>query len=119
MTYAHCNSRALAIAEQTSGVGQVASVREIQDGAGLYERFNHSSPSQVIKVRHARLMPPVVMHLGELAGLIYRSDKGQPRTLRTYIHFMEDPPKLVSDVLGTQLYIVGGSYRVSPQGIEG
>lgn len=119
MTCDRCNSRALAIVEQGMGFGQVASVREIQDGAGLYEKFNQSSPSQVIKVRHSRLMPPVVVHLGELAGLIYRSDKGQPRTLRTYIHFMENPPRLVSDALGTQLYIVGGSYRVSPQGIEG
>ncbi len=119
MTCDRCNSHAVAIAEPAAGIDQVASVSEIQDGAGLYGRFNHSSPSQVIKVRHSRVMPPVVVQLGELVGLIYRSDKGQPRAPRTYIHFMENPPRLVSDARGTQLYIVGGSYLVSAQGIEG
>jgi hypothetical protein len=32
---------------------------------------------------------------------------------------MEDPPRLVSNIDGTQLYIVGGSYQVTPRGIEG
>ena len=65
------------------------------------------------------MIPPVVVELGELVGLIYRSDKGQPGQPLTYIHQMEDPPRLVSNIEGTQLYIVGGSYRVTPQGIEG
>jgi hypothetical protein len=59
------------------------------------------------------------VELGQLAGLIYRSDKGQPGLPRTYIHFMQDPPWLVSNIEGTQLYIVGGSYRVTRRGIEG
>jgi hypothetical protein len=70
------------------------------------------------RVTHARLMPPVVLEIGRLAGLVYRSSKwvGRPRT---YIHFMNDPPRLVSDVTGRRLFIVGGSYRVTPRGIEG
>jgi hypothetical protein len=32
---------------------------------------------------------------------------------------MEDRPRLVSNVAGTQLYVVGGSYRVTRRGIEG
>ena len=71
------------------------------------------------RIRHARLMPAVVVNLGDLVGLIYRSDKRQAGKPRTYIHFMDDPPRLVSDVAGTQLYVVGGSYRVSARGIEG
>ena len=69
-------------------------------------------------VAHARLMPPVVLEIGRLAGLVYRSSKwvGRPRT---YIHYMDDPPRLVSDVTGRRLFIVGGSYRVTPRGIEG
>ena len=74
---------------------------------------------RVMKVRHSRVMPPVVVQLGELVGLIYRSDREQPRRPRTYIHFMEDPPCLVSNTQGTQLYLVGGSYRVTVRGIEG
>jgi hypothetical protein len=65
-------------------------------------------------------MPPIVVDLGELVGVMYRSDKGRPAGHpRTYIHRMEDPPRLVSNMEGTQLYIVGGSYRVTPRGIEG
>jgi hypothetical protein len=60
-----------------------------------------------------------VVELGELVGLVYRSDKGQRGEPRNYIHFMQDPPRLVSNVEGTQLYIVGGSYRVTRRGIEG
>jgi hypothetical protein len=70
------------------------------------------------RVSHARVMPPVVLEIGRLAGLVYRSSKwvGRPRT---YIHFMDDPPRLVSDVTGRRLFIVGGSYRVTARGIEG
>jgi hypothetical protein len=92
---------------------------DFQQGAALYHAFNGFAPSRVVKVGHSRMMPPVVVELGELVGLIYRSDKRQPGRPLTYIHRMEDPPRLVSNIEGTQLYIVGGSYRVTPQGIEG
>jgi hypothetical protein len=63
-------------------------------------------------------MPPVVVHLGDLVGLIYRSDKWQQGRPRTYIHRLEAPPALVSNVAGTQLYLVGGRYRITARGIE-
>jgi hypothetical protein len=59
------------------------------------------------------------VELGHLVGLIYRSDKGRQGLPQAYIHFMQDPPHLVSNPEGTQLYIVGGSYRVTRRGIEG
>jgi hypothetical protein len=91
----------------------------MQAGAQLYRRFNRFPPGRYERVPHSRLMPPVAVELGELAGIIYRSHKWQPGQLRTYIHFMEDPPRLVSNVEGNQLYLVGGSYRVTKRGIEG
>jgi hypothetical protein len=92
----------------------------LAQGAALYGRFNRFPPSAVSKVRHPRLMPPVVVEIGALAGLIYRSNKGEPgQPSRAYIHIMKDPPRLVSNVEGTRLFIVGGSYRVSRRGIEG
>jgi len=100
-------------------VRQVIDVRGMRQGIGLYWTFNRFGPSQVVKVRHPRLIPPVVVELGELVGLIYRSEKGQAGRPRTYIHFMEDPPCLASNTEGTQLYIVGGNYRVTAMGIEG
>ena len=92
----------------------------LAEAASLYRRFNRFGASRVVKVKHPRVMPPVVVELGPLAGLIYRSNKGEPgQKPRTYIHIMEQPPRLVSNVEGTQLYIVGGNYRVSRRGVEG
>ncbi len=93
--------------------------RELLQGMDLYEIYNGFVPSRVMRIPHRRLTPPVVVELGELVGVIYRSDKGQRSWPHTYIHVMEDPPRLVSNVDGTQLYIVGGSYRVTGRGIEG
>lgn len=90
----------------------------VRSAATLYRQFSRMPARSIERVAHARLMPPVVLELGRLAGLVYRSSKwvGRPRT---YIHFMDDPPRLVSDATGRRLFIVGGSYRVTPRGIEG
>lgn len=93
--------------------------QSIHQGKTLYRQFNHVEASQSITVKHSRLIPSVVVDLGELVGVIYRSDKGQPGQPQAYIHFMQAPPRLVSNVEGTQLYIVGGSYRITAKGIEG
>jgi hypothetical protein len=93
--------------------------QHVEQGKQLYQTFNHFEASQTVTVKQSRLIPPVVVDLGELVGVIYRSDKGQPGQPQAYIHFMQDPPHLVSNVEGTQLYIVGGSYRVTQKGIEG
>jgi hypothetical protein len=93
--------------------------QDVHQGRTLYREFNHFEASRSIKVKHSRLIPPVVVDLGELVGIIYRSDKGQPGQPQAYIHFMQDPPRLVSDIEGTQLYIVGGSYQITRQGIKG
>jgi hypothetical protein len=102
-------------------------VREVHDvdtpsldeGIDLYQVFNRFQPARVLKVRHARVMPPVVVELGSLVGLMYRSDKWQPGRPRTFVHFMDEPPRLVSNTAGTQLYVIGGRYRVTKRGIEG
>jgi transglutaminase-like putative cysteine protease len=88
-------------------------------GTQLYRRFNRFPPARVARLRHPRVMPPVVVELGKLTGLMYRSDKWQRGRPRTFIHFMDDPPRLVTDPAGTQLYVVGGRYRVTARGIEG
>ena len=91
----------------------------IQQGESLYQQFNQFEASHIVRIKYPRLIPPVVVELGELVGLIYRSDKWQPGQPRSYIHLMQDPPHLVSNVEGTQLYILGGSYRITEHGIEG
>lgn len=55
--------------------------------------------------------------LGALRAVIYTKDGSPCR--RTYIHFMEDPPRLMCSADGRQLYVRGGNYRVTHRGIEG
>ena len=58
-----------------------------------------------------------LVDLGALRGVIYTRDHGGIK--RTYIHFMDDPPRLACDPDGRQLYVLGGSYRITRRGIEG
>jgi hypothetical protein len=90
----------------------------LDDASVLYRRFTRLPVRSVQRVSHHRIVPPVVVELGRLVAVMYRSDKwvGHPRT---YIHYMEDPPRLVSDVAGRQLFVIGGNYRVTARGIEG
>ena len=90
-----------------------------QTAQALFERFHSFSPPNMLRRQCPRLMPKILVNLGELRGLIYRSDKEQCGRPRTFIHFMETPPLLASDPEGKQLYIVGGNYRVTSRGIEG
>ena len=85
----------------------------------LFERFHSFAPPKTLRRRCSRLLPRVLVNLGELRGLIYSSDKEQCGRPRTFIHFMETPPLLASDPKGKQLYIIGGNYRVTSRGIEG
>lgn len=85
----------------------------------LFERFHSFAPPRILRQHCRRVVPKVLVNLGELKGLIYSSDKEQCGRPRTFIHFMESPPLLASDVRGRQLYIVGGNYRVTSRGIEG
>ena len=85
----------------------------------LFEQFHSFAPPKTLRRKCPRLLPKVLVNLGELRGLIYRSDKEQCGRPRTFIHFMETPPLLASDPAGKQLYIVGGNYRITSRGIEG
>jgi hypothetical protein len=91
----------------------------LQQGRALFRRFHCFPDSGIIRRRCQRLIPKVLVKVGRLRGLIYSSDRGHPQCDRSYIHFMDDPPLLVCDPQGEQLYIVGGNYRVTHRGIEG
>jgi hypothetical protein len=101
-------------------VNHRASSRQTLEGAQTLFRIHHRFPARaVIRLPCRRIIPKVLVQLGSLRGLIYSSDKGNRGCPKTYIHFMERPPKLACDPNGTQLYILGGRYRVTPRGIEG
>jgi len=91
----------------------------IQAAEKRFRLFHCFGPAQVVRAPCRRVIPKVLVHLGYLRGLIYSSDKQTPKQSRTYIHFMETPARLACNPEGTQLYIVGGRYRVTPRGIEG
>lgn len=104
---------------RTSSIARSMIRRSSRPAAHLYQAF-HGRPADGVVIRRVpRIVPPVVVHLGTLRGLIYRSDKWTPGRAHNFIHYMEDPPLLASNPQGTQLYILGGSYRVTPRGIEG
>jgi hypothetical protein len=85
----------------------------------LFQQFHCFPPQRLIRLPQERTIPKVLMHVGELRGLIYRSDRGQRGQPRTFVHFFQNPPLLASHPAGHQLYILGGNYRVTPRGIEG
>ena len=83
-----------------------------------YQPYRRFSWRKLWVARDPRVIPPAVIHVGHLVGLIYRADRGTGRP-HAYIHLMQHPPHLVVNPEGDQLYIVGGNYRVTSRGIEG
>ena len=100
-------------------VCSVDKASELRRAEKLYERFHRFPARSLIRARSLHTVPRMLVDLGELRALVYRSDRGRPGRAQTYIHFMEMPPRLACDARGTQLYIVGGRYRVTERGIEG
>jgi len=91
----------------------------LRDACSLYEKFHRFAPDLVARSSCRRTIPEVLVKIGKLRGLIYSSDKGDRGCPKSYIHFMEQEPLLACDAKGTQLYILGGNYRVTRRGIEG
>lgn len=92
---------------------------DLAEARRLFERFTAAPAERAEVVSASRVIPPVVVGLGELVGLIYRSDKWEPGVPKTYVHFMERRPILAADPRGRRLFIVGGQYRITERGIEG
>jgi hypothetical protein len=64
--------------------------------------------------------PQPITPVGELRGVIYRASRSPGDPARTYVHFFNKRlPVLATNSTGTRLYIVGGRYRVTSNGIEG
>jgi hypothetical protein len=85
----------------------------------LYERYHCFPGERLVHQTCRREIPRVLVGLGELCGVIYRSDRGQCGRPRKFVHFFDQPPRLACDASGRQLYVLGGSYQVTRRGIEG
>ncbi len=91
----------------------------LPQGMALFRRFHRFPEAEILRRPCRRVIPQVLVKLGQLRGLIYSSDRGEQGCDRTYIHFMETPPLLACDPAGKQLYLLGGNYQVTQRGIEG
>jgi hypothetical protein len=99
-----------AVRSKDSGLGQART---------LFESYHCFPSGRIVRSPCRREIPRVLVRLGELCGLIYRSDRGQSGRPRSFIHRFEQPPQLACDSTGRQLNILGGSYQVTRRGIEG
>lgn len=96
------------------------SIDDVMDQArSLFRSFHSFPPSRLRRSRCGRTAPELMVQLGQLKGLIYSSDRGRCGSPRTFVHFLETPATLASNPEGTQLYILGGRYRVTRKGIVG
>jgi len=85
----------------------------------LYKKFHQFDPESIDKVKiKTRTIPKTLVKVGHLVGVIYRSDKWDHRR-RSYIHRFKTKPLLVTDSIGGSLYVIGGSFKVKPEGIVG
>jgi len=91
---------------------------ELARAQRLYETFYGCEPRRTRRERVDRIVPSVLVDLGSLRGLIYSKRSGDG-PMRTFIHFMEEPPRLMCDADGRRLFVVGGNYRITRRGIEG
>ena len=95
-------------------------IKDVLDQAeSLFRSFHSFPPFGLRRSRCRRTTPKLMVQLGQLKGLIYSSDRGQCGSSRTFVHFLETPATLASNPEGTQLYILGGRYRVTRKGIVG
>lgn len=90
-----------------------------EDARALFERFHRFPAHRVLRAPCRREIPAVLVHLGWLEGVIYRSDRGSPGAPRRFIHLFDTPARLACDAHGRQLYVLGGRYRITERGIEG
>jgi hypothetical protein len=94
-------------------------INDVMDQARSLFRSFHSFPPFGLRRSRCRRSPKLMVEVGQLKGLIYSSDRGQCGKPRTFVHFLETPATLASNPEGTQLYILGGRYRVTRKGIVG
>lgn len=94
-------------------------IDDVMDQArSLFRSFHHFPPFGLRRSRCHRT-PKLMVEVGQLKGLIYSSDRGRCGRPRTFVHFLETPATLAANPEGTQLYILGGRYRVTHKGIVG
>jgi hypothetical protein len=90
----------------------------VRDGADQFERFHWGNPPKRIRKVRLSKRPRVLVEIGELVAVTYRTAKGATRR-DDWIHEHSRPrPRLAYDAETGALHIVGGAYRITEEGIE-
>lgn len=103
----------------TRKVKRNPSESEWQAVVKLFCEFHDFEPTAVVvhKVKTLKI-PGVLVSLGDLVEVTYKSGKWDKRQ-RLYVHkFGKDKPVLAASENG-DLFIVGGGYKITSRGIEG
>ena len=87
-------------------------------GAETFRMWSGRSPRKVRRTSTPEGSPGVLVELGELLEVAYRSDKWSPGKKKDYLHSFNRPrPVLATDAKGRDLYIVGGGFQIKAEGI--
>lgn len=81
----------------------------------LYRRFSGDDPQYIDRVDHP--VHPVVMEVGKLEGVMYETTRDGVREKYFHRFAKNARPLLVASFDGSQLYIVGGQYDFTEDGI--
>lgn len=93
------------------------SAAALAKGAAQFKRFQGRPATRGARVSVPD-PPAVVVYLGELVQVNYRTRKGKNGTVEYYHRFTKPLPILVSDPKGKHLYVVGGRFKITDRGIE-
>ena len=78
-----------------------------------------NQPTKVVRVELYG-KPRVLVEIGTLEAVVYSSKKGGERLAKKYIHDFEgEKPRLAFDPKTKRLFLIGGSYTITDDGIEG
>lgn len=92
---------------------------ELAEAFELFEEWHDRAPDAVEIGDVPEDTPPVLVRLGDVRGVLYRSDKwgGRPHD---YIHETEEPyPGLYATPDGARVIILGGGLVATGAGLEG
>ena len=91
--------------------------RSLPDIVDRY-RKTHGGRNPVEAIRARIAVPRELVPLGRLHAVVYDADKGDG--VYPYRHPFEEraAPLVCAESTGSQLYLVGGAYTVTPHGIE-
>lgn len=98
--------------------GGKTAINELNKAFSGYHSFHWGrEPKEVIQFHNVIQVPDVVVVLGDLTAVIYRTRKGEEGMVH-YIHSFSNPaPKLTCDTDMRQLFIMGGRYHIEDRGI--